>query len=354
MRTIQAVALTMLAGCGSSKVEFAELAYILADQRAACEERVAGVASAWNTAIDARVDFNREVAFYATTLAGKTLDARIQARREQAEPRLAKLEDGSGEIRVALIDIAGKVAALCSAAADPEGFALMSFNDMRRTASVELDELETRMRILLGAAKVPDETKARLDAYVENVVQEATAALALEERKKAEAEAAEATMKAENEELERQSRAALRAEEARIEEAKRAEADENAALHAADVRQRQAREAEEHRTRQIADCASSKAWRHDFSQRFISLGLRAKVMTCGELSTEARGLEVAMNSLPTGIRERADRLAFLLRTLAKDCGKPSTRNGLIAANEAEKLAERFETFQNFCTENGLS
>ncbi len=61
-----------------------------------------------------------------------------------------------------------------------------------------------------------------------------------------------------------------------------------------------------------------------------------------------------MHSLPAGIREHADRLAFLLRTLAGNCGQASTQNGIIAAKEAEKLAVRFEDFQNSCTANGLS
>ena len=190
MRMVLAVTLTLLAGCGRSKVEYAELAYILSEQRAACESRVTGVNSAWNAAIKDDVDITLAVALYAKTLEGATLDARIQARREQAEPRLAALSEGTGEIRSALIDVAGKVASLCSAAVDPEGFSLMSFGEMRREASVDLDELESRTRILLGSTKVPGETKDRLDAFVARSVEEATATLAEQERQRLAAEKA--------------------------------------------------------------------------------------------------------------------------------------------------------------------
>jgi hypothetical protein len=354
MRIVLAVALALLAGCGGSKVEFAELAYILADQRAACESRVTGVNSAWNAAIKDDTDITVAVAQYSTTLEGATLDARIQARREQAEPRLAALSDGSGEIRSALIDVAGKVASLCSAAVDPEGFSLMSFGEMRREASLHLDELESRTRILLGSTKVPNETKERLDAFVARSVEEATATLAEQERKRLATERAAEEQQAADELLQVQARTALREEEERLEAEKRREADEITAAQIVQVKQKQQRDAQELRTRQLAECESSKAWRLQYSQRFIGLGLQARAMSCPDLTRQAQALEFAMTTLPYGVQERAARLAQILRSLARGCSRKPPTNTIIAAKEAERLALGFQNFQNFCTENGLS
>lgn len=106
------------------------------------------------------------------------------------------------------------------------------------------------------------------------------------------------------------------------------------------------------RSQALADCRDSKEWRAKWSSRFVTLARRARAMTCSELAAEAGTLTSYSGQFPAAIQPRADRLAFLLGKLSRDCVSGALlRNVEITAAECDKVAASFQKFQDFCAAN---
>lgn len=206
-------------GCGTSKKDAALAAAILSEQRAICDEQTDGIALAWRESIGSSY-LSADVAidtFWASE-ENAALKSGAQIRDRQASELLARISRSKeGELRSALIDLAAQVRALCSFAADPSGFTLLTYNEKRSGLRVELDRLFGRTQLLLGQVDVLDLRKP-LDEEAN-----AAAAAALEnEREKGKKAREEAAAREAAEKAAAEREAIRQAEEERFRSARRA------------------------------------------------------------------------------------------------------------------------------------